>query len=318
MHENSEHSIKDFLAEKVNPISGQTEKSDNFVSIENLVKETMNKPLAGSEETVGDALDRLSESIKQFLDAAQNSDEMTHTHPTVELSNGFILDLICGTISFNFSSFQNKSDSDESVDQFINTLEDKRNKSIPTFKDVIEENAKPSSELKLQKEREQNNAIADEIKNTPAKLAEKYQDQQKASDESAKHEQNTPSEFQEFVAAAVEPPKQVKLQKEIEAENKSNNEVLKAIKGTRHELSGISQKLNQTLKESTKTENQASHCQSAIAGMDISANNLKALEEVNTEKKAAISSLQKLKAQNAELQTAHNPMDPAKVMSLLG
>lgn len=127
--------------------------SKNFIEIENLIKETLSKPVSqDNPETVGTTLANLSESIQKDFEAAHynTGKNLTDQHPKVTIGGGFVIDLINGTISFDISMLLKKRNSEESSNEFIRELKERDNKKpFPTFQDVLKEIGKVPAELKL-------------------------------------------------------------------------------------------------------------------------------------------------------------------------
>jgi hypothetical protein len=126
------------------------EASGTLVKMQKIIMDSLSKPVSKENpETVGSALDRLTESLQRSLDAIKNVDKnLSHTHPEVSVGGGFVLDLICGSVSFDISNLLKEKASQESSNAFIDALKaNKTEKMYPSFQDVLADVGKVPTEI---------------------------------------------------------------------------------------------------------------------------------------------------------------------------
>lgn len=135
--------------------------SGDFLKAQNLFEDIMSKPISKDDPTtVGTTLAAISGNIQNALETAQNAtcNEIPQENPKIPFGGGFVIDLVCGTISFDISVLLNQGNSQKSSNDFIKSLEsNKNNNSFPLFKDVMTESSKVPTELKLQKDIDRQN-----------------------------------------------------------------------------------------------------------------------------------------------------------------
>jgi hypothetical protein len=154
-----------------------------------IIMDVISRPVSDENpENVGSALVRLTESLKESLDAIENREDFYNSdnHPEVAVGGGFVIDLICGTLSFNISHLIKERASEESSNAFLDALKGDSSKAFPSFQDVLADIGKPPTELTLQKdyfkEKEEAWAALNEVMGKPSMLdvAQKEIDAQKA------------------------------------------------------------------------------------------------------------------------------------------
>lgn len=181
MHEGTDSTIEKYLHEKNASDQSDSQSSKKFIEIENLIKDTLSKTVSQQDQdTVGESLATLAESIQQALEEAKKGDDYLTNHPKVELSSGFIIDLICGTITLNISSLSNITKPEESTDEFINALKSKKEENtLPGFQDILVGTGKIPSELELQKDdddkKQSAKSASNKIKKQQTNLQTTYQ-----------------------------------------------------------------------------------------------------------------------------------------------
>lgn len=258
MFEHADITVEEFLlggsAPENKPSKADSTGIDNFVEIENLVDNAMGKRLSDENgDTVGTVLATLGENIKQTMEQNPlNCTQLTQEHPKVDLKNGFVIDVICGTISFDISSFTKKLYSEESADEFTKVIKEKKKNSIPSFQDVLAEIAKVPTESSTQRDNDSQNKEAGtsyELLKDPSRVSNAYQSNSltppKGLIEILKEGEQSKSipDFQDVLAEAAKPTSGVKLH-DTEAAKESVNAALNKIKAQANKLSDAHMKLN--------------------------------------------------------------------------
>ena len=158
--ENSQHQgvAAASISESLKAVSAAAAEnaSGTLTKMRELIMDVLDKPVSDENpETVGSSLKSLTESLKRSMEAIENAGDngCVHSHPEVAIGGGFVIDLICGTMTFKTSELLEERAKQGSSNAFLDSLKKENNPSgFPSFQDVLADISKVPTEINLEKD----------------------------------------------------------------------------------------------------------------------------------------------------------------------